>query len=199
LAATTDNHVLAAALVARRIVIMGGAGAGKSTLARTLGERLGLPAVHLDRLRYGPNWTLVDPTLFRQRLGEVARAERWIVDGTYGESEEAVLPRADLVLWLEQPTPLRLLRAWGKTRRHRDRPRADRPDGCEEVFSFQYLRTILSFGHWTPRLEAQLAAAAPAAQVLRLRGDRERGRLLDGLGRDQPVADMSRPTFASGQ
>ena len=199
LAATTDDTVLAAVLAARRIAIMGGAGGGKSTLARALGDRLGLPAVHLDRIRYGPDWTPVEPSLFRQRLGEVARAERWIVDGTYGESEQAVLPRADLVLWLEQPTALRLLRAWGKTRRHRDRPRADRPDGCEEVFGWQYLRTILSFGRWTPRLETRLAAAAPAAQVLPLRGDRERGRLLDGLGRERPVAGTSRPTSASGR
>jgi putative MATE family efflux protein len=191
LAPTTGHEMLAVVLAARRIVIMGGAGAGKSTLARALAERLGLPTVHLDRLRYGPNWTLVEPALFRQRLRETACAERWIVDGTYGESDEALLPRADLVLWLEQPTPLRLLRAWGKTRRHRGRPRADRPDGCEEVFGWKYVRTIVGFGRWTPGYEARFAASAPAARVLRLRGDRERARLLDGLARERPIGSAS--------
>ncbi len=33
----------------RRVVIMGPGGAGKSTLARTLGERTGLPVFHLDQ------------------------------------------------------------------------------------------------------------------------------------------------------
>jgi putative MATE family efflux protein len=189
LAQTTDNSVLAAVLAARRIVIMGGAGAGKSTLAQALAARLGLPAVHLDRLRYGPNWTLVDRALFRRRLAELARQESWIVDGTYGEAQEAVLPRADLILWLDQPAPLRMLRAWGKTRRHRGRPRADRPDGCEEVWGWGYARTVLSFGRLTPRHAARLSAAAPGATVSRLQGDRDRGWLLEAVGRERPAGD----------
>jgi putative MATE family efflux protein len=191
LAPATNTAVLAAVLSARRIVILGGAGAGKSTLARALADRLGLPAVHLDRLRYGPNWTLVEPGLFRQRLRETACAERWIADGAYGESGEALLPRADLVLWLDQPTPRRLLRTWGKTRRHRDRPRADRPDGCEERFGWSYVRTIVRFGRWNSRYATWLAASAPGAQVLRLRGDREPARLLDGLARKRPIGAAS--------
>ena len=34
----------------RRIMIIGSGGAGKSTLARKLGQHLGIPVVHLDAL-----------------------------------------------------------------------------------------------------------------------------------------------------
>ena len=40
-----------------RIAILGGGGAGKSTLARQLGAALDLPVIHLDRLVFGPGWS----------------------------------------------------------------------------------------------------------------------------------------------
>ena len=39
-----------------RILIIGCGGAGKSTLARRLGEKTGLPVVHLDKLYWRPGW-----------------------------------------------------------------------------------------------------------------------------------------------
>ena len=171
-----------ALLAAHRIAILGGAGAGKSTLALALGRRLGLPVVHLDRLRFGPGWAEVDPALFRRRIAEAAQGEAWVVDGTYGEARELMLPRAEVVLWLDQPALRRLRRAWLKVVRHRGRPRPDRPDGCEEAFGWRYARTIVAFGAWTPATDAWLRSGAPSALVVRVRGDGDARRLREALG-----------------
>ncbi len=40
----------------KRLAIVGCAGAGKSTLARLLGQILGLPVFHLDALFWRPGW-----------------------------------------------------------------------------------------------------------------------------------------------
>jgi adenylate kinase family enzyme len=180
-----DDSMQAAAAAlagARRIAILGGAGAGKSTLSLALGRRLGLPVVHLDRLRYGPGWTEVEPALFRRRVAEAAAAEAWVVDGTYGEARELMLPRAEVVLWLDQPALRRLRRAWLKVVRYRGRPRADRPDGCEEAFGWSYVRTIFAFGAWSPATADWLREGAPAALVVRVRGDGDARRLRQALG-----------------
>ena len=40
-----------------RVIIIGCGGAGKSTLARKLGEKTGLPVIHLDQIFWSPgNW-----------------------------------------------------------------------------------------------------------------------------------------------
>ncbi|MBS0412407.1 MAG: hypothetical protein JSR86_20990, partial [Proteobacteria bacterium] len=166
----------------RRIVVMGGAGAGKSTLARALGERLGLPVTHLDRLYFDPGWREVGEATFRDRVAIALAGEAWVVEGTYGAACEISLPRADLVVWLDRPAPLRLWRTWRKTRLGRRAPRPDRPDGCEEAFSLRYVLIVLSFGAWTRGVERSVRAIAARARVLPLNSDRQALQLLEALG-----------------
>ena len=40
----------------QRVAIIGTGGAGKSTLARRMGERLGIEVIHLDHLFWQPGW-----------------------------------------------------------------------------------------------------------------------------------------------
>ncbi|HEV2363906.1 MAG TPA: MATE family efflux transporter [Caulobacteraceae bacterium] len=169
-----DTGAAVAALPSRlrRIAVLGGGGAGKSTLARRLGEALGLPVVHLDRLVYGPGWVRRDAEALRAGLLPAFERDAWIVEGTYAEASALTLPAADLVLWLDQPVWLRLFRSWRKTVIHRRRPRPDRPDGCEERFGWAYVRLVLEFGAWSPALAARLEALA-GDRLRRLRGDAE--------------------------
>ena len=41
----------------KRVVVLGAAGSGESTLARWIGEWTGLPVKHLDQLHWLPHWT----------------------------------------------------------------------------------------------------------------------------------------------
>jgi putative MATE family efflux protein len=161
-----------------RVVILGGAGAGKSTLARVIGERIGAPVIHLDRCVFGPGWATRDLPEQRRRLDQATQGDRWVVEGVYPELLRALLPQAQTVVWLEQPVWRRLIRSWRKTRKGRTSPRADRPDGCEESFDLKYVRQIAGFGRWTGRVQRMLGEAAPDAKVIVLRGDGETAGLL---------------------
>lgn len=103
----------------RRIAIKGSSGAGKSTLGAALAKRLGLPFVELDGLHHGPNWAAPSAEEFRARVAAALDDERgWIVDGNYeAKLGTLVIDRADLIVWLDLPLPIKLARLTRRTAR----------------------------------------------------------------------------------
>ena len=59
-----------------RVMIIGCGGAGKSTLARQLGEKTGLPVVHLDQIYWSPgNWQHLEKEEFKHLFSKQSQAE----------------------------------------------------------------------------------------------------------------------------
>jgi adenylate kinase family enzyme len=110
----------------RRIIILGGTGSGKSVLAKLLSTRLCLPVVHLDAIFYGPRWSPSDEQTFQARVAEAIADDRWITDGNFVAATAALrFPRADAIIWLDQPLWLRFARAIARCVAVR---RQERPD-----------------------------------------------------------------------
>jgi adenylate kinase family enzyme len=65
-----------------RIVILGCAGSGKTTLARQLGDRTGAPVICLDAI-WQPGWDKKDVPAFRTLVKEAHAGDAWISDGNF--------------------------------------------------------------------------------------------------------------------
>jgi adenylate kinase family enzyme len=87
----------------RRILVYGVAGAGKSTLARRIGARLGLPYHAMDDLTWEPGWVPVSEEVQRDRVRAVCAGEAWVLDAAYAIWADIVLDRADLIVGLDLP------------------------------------------------------------------------------------------------
>ena len=87
----------------QRLVVVGPPGSGKTTIARAVSRKLGLPHVELDSLWWKPDWKQAGAESFSERASAVAAGDRWVVDGNYFTvgARETVWPRADAIVWLD--------------------------------------------------------------------------------------------------
>jgi adenylate kinase family enzyme len=127
-------------VVPKRILILGPSGAGKLTLARRIGNRLGLPVVHLDALYWNPGWSPSKTGLFRERMAEVAARDAWVIDGNYSSHLDLRLPRAEAVIWLRLPRYVYFPRAVWRSIRNYGRERGDTGAGNPEQFDWSFFK-----------------------------------------------------------
>jgi adenylate kinase family enzyme len=180
--------------VASRVLIYGVTGSGKTTLARQVAEKTGLPWHSVDDLTWEPGWISVPPAEQRRRIAAICAGERWIIDSAYSSWLDLVLARADLIVALDYPRWRSL--AW-LTRRTLTRAVTRRPvcNGNTESFRQMLSRDSIIVWHFRSfarkRARMRAWAADPAGpEVIRLTSPAATRRWLASL---QPVGSFVVP------
>ncbi len=89
--------------IGNRIIVLGCPGSGKSTFARALAARTGLPLIHLDSVWWRADGSHISRDEFDRALAELLAGEKWIMDGDYSRTYEVRLRAADTVIFLDYP------------------------------------------------------------------------------------------------
>ncbi len=166
----------------RRILILGSGGAGKSTFARKLAERLNIPVVHLDRHFWRSGWCPMEASDWTAEVERLVKAEKWIMDGNYDGSLKIRLARADAVFYLDFSTTLCLFRACRRWWRYLGKNRPDMAPGCPERLSLEFLVWIAGFRkHTRPNVLKILAEKRESVPLITFTGPRQVERYLEGL------------------
>jgi adenylate kinase family enzyme len=157
-----------------RILVIGNAGAGKSTFARRLGRELALPVIHLDSHFWRSGWQIPETSIWRQQLVALSASPAWVMDGNYINTFDVRLPRADTLVWLDYPRGICIRRVLMRTIMGHGRTRPDSAEGCPDRFDIAFLRYVWNFPlKHRPRVVAGIAQFGGHLRVVQLRCDRD--------------------------
>jgi adenylate kinase family enzyme len=107
----------------KRAIVIGCPGSGKSTFARALHKKTGIPLYYLDMLYWNADKTTVKKDVFLERLGTILEKECWIIDGNFSSTMLMRIEAADTVFFLDYETEICL----AGVRARRGTVRADMP------------------------------------------------------------------------
>ena len=164
----------------QRVLVIGPCGAGKSTLAVQLGQKLNLPVFHMDQLNWRPGWVESSKDEIREKLEGIVGTDRWLIDGNYGGTLAERLERADTVVYLDYPIHLCLWRILRRIWTYRGRTRPDMTEGCPERFDFEFLWYLIRWNSG-PRLRTEEQLPGHEDKVIRLRGPADLQLWMDSL------------------
>ncbi len=125
--------------------MIGTGGSGKTTVARRLARRTGLPLIHLDAHYWRPGWQPTPADEWRAQVQTFISRDTWIMDGNYGGTLDLRLEACDTVVFLDLP---RLVCLWRVLRRQVQHFRQVRPElapGCRERLSWEFLAWIWTY------------------------------------------------------
>ncbi|WP_428428478.1 AAA family ATPase [Pararhizobium sp.] len=161
---------------ARRILVIGCSGGGKSTLSRELSAKLNLPYVSMDRdFFWLPGWVKRPKAEERALIAATVAQDRWILDGSGPSTFDLRFPRTDMVIWVRLPRRICL---WGLVCRVASsfgRVRPDMAPGCpEQLPDREFISYIWNFERRvSPVIVQMLDRYAPEMPVLTLKSRRD--------------------------
>ena len=123
-----------------RIIVIGSPGAGKSTFARKLKDKTGLPLYYLDMIFHQPDRTTVTREEFDRRLKAILATDRWIIDGNYQRTLPLRFEACTDVFFLDYPLDQCLEGASSRV----GTPREDLP-WVEQEFDSEFRQYIMDF------------------------------------------------------
>ena len=155
-----------------RIIIIGCGGAGKSTLARQLGDKLNIPVVHLDKLWWKPGWVEIDRDEFDELHRRELSKEKWIMDGNFNRTMPERIARCDTIIYLDfsrfaclRGVIKRVLTTYGTVR-------PDMGEGCPERIDFEFLKWVWNYNRDKRERNYRLLNEAEHAETIVLKNRR---------------------------
>jgi adenylate kinase family enzyme len=161
-----------------RIMIIGCGGSGKTTLARILAEKTGLPLYHLDKIYWTKNWEHRTEAEFDEIYFPLLEKHQWILDGNFNRTISQRLERCDTVIYLDYN---RFACLWGWLKRvitNWGRSRTDMGEGCKEWFDPEFAMWIWNFNKNHRKRYYQMLQDSAGKKIIILKNRREMRKFL---------------------
>ena len=169
--------------IMKRILIIGCGGSGKSTLARQLGEKLGLPVVHLDSIFWLPNWVERNREEFDELVRQELVKDQWIMDGNFNRTLPERVKYCDTIIYLDFSRMACLMGVLKRVITTYGTVRPDMGAGCPERFDLEFLKWVWNFNKEKRETYYRLLNETQGVETIVLKNRRMVNRFLKKLER----------------
>jgi adenylate kinase family enzyme len=154
----------------KKVLVIGPGGAGKSTVARRLGELLKIDVKHLDRFYWRAGWHEPPKEEWFNIVERLTSAESWILDGNYSGTLETRLKHCDTIVFLDLPRHVCLWRIVKRRLLNRNRSRTDMAEGCNEKLDWSFVQWVWNYSQRSrPKVVRLLREHSATKQIVWLR------------------------------
>jgi adenylate kinase family enzyme len=127
-----------------KVTIFGTPGSGKTTLARGLSNKWGLPVHHLDKILWKKDWILRNREEFLRDQLALIHTDAWIIEGTSISTLEYRYQNSNLVIFLH---PSRIICFFRILKRFLKRGNLapDKIEGNKEKITWDFIKYLWRF------------------------------------------------------
>ena len=86
-----------------KVIVLGASGVGKSYFSKRLASLTNLPLFHLDNIWWKEDKTHIERSEFDEKLDEILKKDKWIIDGDYSRTYVVRIEKADTIIFLDFP------------------------------------------------------------------------------------------------
>lgn len=165
----------------KKIIVIGCPGSGKTTLSKQLSEKLNLPLVHLDVLKWRDGWTSISKEEFDELLQAELEKPSWIIDGNYNRTIPLRLRYCDTVIWLDYPRLTCILGALKRVITNYGKTRPDMGGNCPERFDLEFMTYIWRFNKENRKKYREIIKNLDGIKFITLKNRKETDQFLKNI------------------
>jgi len=155
-----------------KVVVIGNAGGGKTTLSRAVSQKYDLPHLTVDHILWRPGWTRVSDSDYAEKHEAWLNEERWLIDGVGPWIEiERRLVLADTIILVDLPIYIHFWWAVKRQLKSILGRNVHAPDGCDMWrASLKLFPMMWDLHRFTrPKMISAIASRQSTARVIVLR------------------------------
>ena len=160
----------------KRVLVVGSPGSGKTTFARRLAEKTGLPLIHLAYYYHQKKFNYYEnKEAWRKRVVSLTKGDAWIIDGNYSSTFAERFVVADTVVFFDLPRRVVMYRLFKRRLQYVRKRRSDMPEDWREKIDWELLLFVWRFNRDKRYKITDAIAANPEKRVIVFRTPRDVG------------------------
>jgi len=163
--------------ILNRIILLGPPCSGKSFLSKKLSEKLHLSLYHLDVIFWKPNWVATPRDEFLDKINNIIKEDKWIIDGTYVSTLYERLVRCDTVVVLDFD-PNECVK---NESLRRGKKRDDLPSYLKEEYDPEFIEYIKNYPNEQMKVVKAYLSLFPNKKIIYLHNRKEMSDFVDNF------------------